>query len=163
MVILMLRNISSVLTRQFAVVFPAFVAVGLLCAGAASITQGATRLLPQEQLNQLGLTRAWFGQVKLDRARNEIERAVLHGDRLTVLTSAGLVEEFNALTGESMWIAPIGNQNYPSLGPAGSDEHVAVVNGSTLFVLDRKDGRPIVIRRLGGAPGAAPAISACCV
>lgn len=155
----MLRKTFSVLTRQFMSPIAAFVALGLLLANVASTSYGASRLLPQEQLNQLGLTRAWFGQVKLDRARNQIERAVLHGDRLTVLTSAGVVEEFNALTGESMWIAPIGNQDYPSLGPTGSDDHVAVVNGSTLYVLDRKDGRPIIIRRVGGAPGAAPAIS----
>ncbi len=159
MVISMLRKTSSVLTRQFAGAIAVGVALGFLFANVASIAQGATRLLPQEQLHQLGLTRAWFGQVKLDRARNQIERAVLYGDRLTVLTSAGVVEEFNALTGESLWIAPIGNQNYPSLGPAGSDEYVALVNGSTLYVLDRKDGRPIIIRRVGGAPGAAPAIS----
>lgn len=126
---------------------------------AAPASWGASRLLPREQLAQLGLTRAWFAQVRLDPARNRLERAVLHGDRLTVLTSAGVVEEFNALTGEALWIAPVGNENYPSLGPACSDKHIALVNGSTLYVLDRKDGRPVSIRRVGGAPGAAPAIS----
>jgi outer membrane protein assembly factor BamB len=34
-----------------------------------------------------------------------------------------------------------------------------VLNGSTLYVLDRTDGRPVNIRRVGGAPGAAPAVS----
>lgn len=154
----MSQKVYSVFARQLVKSFATLIAISLV-APAASVALGATRLLPQEQLNQLGLTRAWFGQVNLDRARNQIERAVLHGDRLTVLTSAGVVEDFNALTGESMWIAPVGNQNYPSLGPAGSDDYVAVVNGSTLYVLDRKDGRPIIIRRVGGAPGAAPAIS----
>lgn len=125
----------------------------------AHTTWAASRLLPREQLAQLGLTRAWFAQVRLDGARNHVEKAVLHGDRLTVLTSAGVVEEFNAITGESLWIAPIGNENYPSLGPACSDKYIALVNGSTLYVLDSADGRPVNIRRVGGAPGAAPAIS----
>jgi outer membrane protein assembly factor BamB len=69
------------------------------------------------------------------------------------------VQELDALTGKTYWTAPIGNENYPSLGPAGNDKFVAVLNGSTLYVLDRKDGKPAIIRSVGGAPGAAPALS----
>ena len=119
----------------------------------------ASRLIPQEELHRLGLTRAWFAQVRIDRARNQMQQAVLHGDRLTALTSAGVVQEFNAQTGEVLWTASVGNENYPSLGPSCSDQHVALLNGSTLYVLDRTDGRPVIIRRVGGAPGAAPAVS----
>ena len=36
---------------------------------------------------------------------------------------------------------------------------MAVLNGSTLYVLDRVDGKPVFIRRVGGAPGAAPALA----
>jgi outer membrane protein assembly factor BamB len=121
--------------------------------------QTTRRLISQDEARHLGLERAWFAQVRLDRARNHVERAVLTGDRLTVLTSAGIVQEFNALTGETLWIATIGNPNYPSLGPAANDKFVALVNGSTLFVLDRADGRPVIMRPVGGAPGAAPALT----
>jgi len=119
----------------------------------------AARLLSQDDLHRLGLTRAWFAQAQMNPSRNHIERALLTGDRLTVLTSAGVVQEFNALTGEALWTAPIGNENYPSLGPAVNDKYVALVNGSTLYVLDRTDGRPHIIRPVGGAPGAAPAVA----
>lgn len=119
----------------------------------------AGSLVTDVQLRHLGLERAWYGQVRLDPARNKVERAVLEGDRLTVLTTAGVVHEFNALTGKTIWIAPVGNPNYPSLGPAGNDTHVAILNGSTLYVLDRADGKPILIRRVGGAPGAAPGVA----
>jgi outer membrane protein assembly factor BamB len=78
---------------------------------------------------------------------------------LTVLTSAAVVQEFNALTGETLWVATLGKSNYPSLGPAANDKFVAVVNGSTLYVLDRVDGRPVKMRPVGGAPGAAPALT----
>jgi outer membrane protein assembly factor BamB len=84
---------------------------------------------------------------------------VLEGDQLTVLTSAGVVQEIDAQTGETVWTAAIGNENYPSLGPTCSEQYVALVNGSTLYVLDRKDGRPVLIRQVGGAPGAAPALA----
>ena len=65
------------------------------------------------------------------------------------------MQDFNALTGAIYWTAPIGNENYPSLGPACNDKYVAVMNGSTLYILDRTDGRPVNIRRIGGAPGSA--------
>ena len=110
------------------------------------------RLISQDEAARLGLTRAWFTQVRLNAAHTHVERAVLEGDRLTVLTSAGVVQELNALTGKTYWIAPIGNENYPSLGPAGNEKFVAVLNGSTLYVLDRKDGKPAIIRSVGSAP-----------
>jgi outer membrane protein assembly factor BamB len=121
--------------------------------------RSAHRLIGQEDANRLGLKRAWFTQVRLNSARNHIERAILTGDRLTVLTTAGVVQELNALTGETYWIAPIGKEDYPSLGPAATDKNVALVNGSTLYVLDRADGKAVLIRQVGSAPGAAPALS----
>jgi hypothetical protein len=84
---------------------------------------------------------------------------VLTNDRLDVLTTAGVLQELNALTGETLWVAPVGNPNHPSLGPGGNEQLVAVLNGMTLHVLDRADGRPVKIRRVGGVPGAAPAVS----
>jgi len=121
--------------------------------------QGEGRLVPQDQLQRLGLKRAWFTQVHLDRARNFVERSILWGKHLTVLTTAGVVEEIDAETGRTLWTASIGNEQYPSLGPAANEQFIALLNGSTLYVLDRADGRPILIRRVGGAPGAAPALS----
>ena len=121
--------------------------------------RSAHRLIGQEDANRLGLKRAWFTQVRLNSARNHIERAILTGDRLTVLTTAGVVQELDALTGQTYWIAPVGKEDYPSLGPAATDKNVALVNGSTLYVLDRADGKAVLIRQVGSAPGAAPALS----
>jgi outer membrane protein assembly factor BamB len=128
----------------------------MLIAGRAP---AAERLVSQEAAKRLGLVRAWFTQVRLDPARNKVERAVLNGDRLTVLTTAGIVQELDAITGRTYWTAPFGNENYPSLGPAGNDNYIAIVNGSTLYVLSRKDGKPTMLRPVGGAPGAGPALA----
>ncbi len=140
-----------------AAVFAASVILGLDAMGTSA--RGARRLVTDAEARHLGLQRAWTSQVRLDPARNRVERAVLEGDRLTVMTSAGVVQEFNALTGETMWIAPIGNPDHPSLGPSSSGKFVALINGSTLYVLDKTDGKPIVVRPVGGAPGAAPAVA----
>jgi outer membrane protein assembly factor BamB len=138
----------------------AFIAVvGLLATCTMADAVSAGRLISRDDLRHLGLERAWFAQVRLDRARNQVERAVLANDRLDVLTTAGVVQELNAQTGETLWTASVGNPLYPNLGPAVSEQHVALVNGSTLYVLDRADGRPVKVRRIGGAPGAAPALT----
>src|SRR5687768_3683401 len=115
------------------------VAISLLVISTTGHFALAARLISREDARHLGLERAWFAQVRLDRARNQVERAVLANDRLDVLTSAGVVQEFDAKTGETLWIASVGNPKYPNLGPAVSETHVALVNGSTLYVLDRTD------------------------
>jgi outer membrane protein assembly factor BamB len=134
------------------------VAIPGLLLGIGSNASAARRLVTEAEARHLGLERAWNAQVRLDPGRNEVERAVLEGDRLTVLTTAGVVQEFDAITGRTMWVAPVGNPDHPSLGPAGSDAYVALINGSTLYVLDRKDGKPVKVRPVGGAPGASPAV-----
>ena len=130
--------------------------VGFLASCTDDGRRSAGRLISRDDAHHLGLERAWFAQVRLDRARNHVERAVLANDRLVVLTTAGVVQELNAQTGETLWIASVGNPRHPSLGPAVSEQHVALVNGSTLFVLDRTDGRPVKVRRVGGAPALRP-------
>jgi outer membrane protein assembly factor BamB len=156
----MRRNLEGANWRPVKTAMTTATAICLVLAALANTARSESRLIRQEDAQRLGLTRAWFTQVRLDRARNHVERAVLEGNQLTVLTSAGVMQEINALTGETLWTAPIGNESYPSLGPTCSEQYVALVNGSTLYVLDRSDGRPVIIRRVGGAPGAAPALAA---
>ncbi len=135
------------------------VAIAWVANGSTVDAYTSSRLMSRELTQRLGLKRAWFAQVQLDRARNHVERAVISGDHLVVLTTAGLLQDLDALTGATHWVAPFGNPLYPSLGPAVSDKFVALVNGSTLYVLDLKDGRPTKVRRVGGAPGASPGLS----
>jgi outer membrane protein assembly factor BamB len=127
--------------------------------GAAAQAQVQTRLLPRSEVARLGLTRAWFAQVQLDRGRSQVERAILSGNQLFVLTTAGTLHAFDALTGETQWVGAFGNPDYPSFGPATNDTQVSILNGSTLYVIGRTDGRPTIVRRVEGAPGAAPAMS----
>ncbi|MEX2318145.1 MAG: PQQ-binding-like beta-propeller repeat protein, partial [Pirellulales bacterium] len=134
-------------------------ALPLIAGGAASAQPVTSRLLARDHIARLGLTRAWFAQVQLDSGRSRVERAILSGDQMFVLTSAGTLHALNALTGETMWVAPFGNPGLPSMGPAANERRVAVVNGLTLYVLDRVDGRPAIVRRVGGVPAAAPAMS----
>jgi outer membrane protein assembly factor BamB len=154
-----MRRFTEAYRRRCQMISTVVAAVALAVVVFASEARCQHRLISQDQAAQLGLTRAWYTQVRLNAAYTHVERAVIEGDRLTVLTNSGVVQELNALTGRTYWTAPIGNENYPSLGPAGNDKYLAILNGSTLYVLDRKDGKPTIIRTVGSAPGAAPALS----
>lgn len=124
-----------------------------------SATADAAKLIPTNTVRRHGLVRCWFTQARLDPARNTIENVVLHADRLFVLTSTGSIQAYDAETGERMWTTSVGNPDYPSVGPVANDTHVAVVNGATVYVLDRTDGTKIMEARTTDAPAAAPALS----
>jgi len=153
---LSLKTLAACCRRQFAAIVVVLGTASIFVVDSPALA--AQRLVTEAQARHLGLQRAWFARVQVDAARNEVERAVLEGDRLTVLTTAGVVQELDANTGQTVWIAPIGNPEFPSLGPSASEKFVALLNGSTLYVLDRADGKPVIVRPVGGAPGAAPAV-----
>jgi len=116
-------------------------------------------LVAYDQAMRLGLTRAWFSQTQLDRSQHQVENAVLHGKQILVLTSAGTLHTMEAETGRTVWIARRGNPKYPSLGPAVSETHVAMVNGSQLFILRKNDGREVGTRLLKGSVGGGPVLT----
>ncbi len=131
----------------------------LLVAAAPCRAQLGRQLIAESTAQRFGLTRAWTAQVELDRTRHHVVRGVLAGDQLFVLTSAGLVHSLDAETGRTLWTVQVGNSDYVSLGPATSAEYVAVLNGSTLYVLNRKSGALEMERPVGGGPGAGPALA----
>ena len=118
----------------------------------------ASSLVREDQAQRFGLQRAWFTQVDVNPGRNTVERAVLTGDELAVLTSAGVLHVVDAHTGATRWVERIGNPRYASLGPAASDTHLAIINGSTLLVFDRKTHREVLRTSVGGGPSASPAL-----
>jgi len=78
---------------------------------------------------------------------------------LYVQVEQGSLYAIDGETGRTRWSRVVGNANYPSLKPGASDQHVAVVNGSTLYVLHASSGDVLWKHRLGNAPGAGPAIN----
>ncbi|QDU53878.1 outer membrane protein assembly factor BamB family protein [Aeoliella mucimassa] len=108
---------------------------------------------------RLGLERGWFSQAQIDRQRHHVVNAVLEGDLLLVLSDSGVLHAMNAETGKTAWIAQFGNPNYPSLGPAANKDSVAMINGSTLYVLDRSNGLQKMMKKLSGGAGGGPALT----
>jgi len=106
----------------------------------------------REAERRMLVLRAQGGQPKL--ATRNIPRVTLY-----VVTSLGIVHALDGETGATRWVVRIGHANYPTLAPGASDGRLAIVNGSTLYVLDPASGRTLWERKLGGGPGAGPALS----
>lgn len=120
---------------------------------------GSSVLVDRAVAERLGLKRAWFSQVELDSAYSQVNDWVLSYDELFVSTTTGLVHALDVQTGRTLWTARVGNPHYPTLGPTVSDRYVAVINGSTAYLLNRANGRVALEQRLDGAPGAPPVLA----
>ncbi|MEM9410108.1 MAG: PQQ-binding-like beta-propeller repeat protein [Planctomycetota bacterium] len=73
-------------------------------------------------------------------------------------TSRGKVTAIDADTGKQRWQTKIGNPKYLTSGVGASKNHVAVVNGSTVYCLTADGGRILWSRDCDQAPSAAPAV-----
>lgn len=127
-------------------------------AAAPANAQLSSGLISQQQAASAGLKRAWFAHAKLDPSRSKVVDWILSGDQLLILTNSGVIHAIDANTGKSNWATQFGDPDHPSLGPDANDKFVAVINGSTLYLLDRASGRIQSQREIGGAPGAGPAL-----
>ncbi len=133
--------------------------VAMLILGLSPCWGLADQLVPRPVLAQQGLERAWFTQVELDRARDQIEGVTHSDDTLFVQTDSGVLQAIDAETGRTRWSISIGQGRHPSTAPAANDKYVAVIRGSRLYIADRATGGLIWDRQLVGGPGAGPAVT----
>ena len=74
-------------------------------------------------------------------------------------TDGGVLHAIDGENGRTLWAVPVGRRGHPTMKPAVSNKHVAVVNGSNLFIFHRTNGHFLWKTPLGSSPGAGPAIS----
>ncbi|MEE2706523.1 MAG: PQQ-binding-like beta-propeller repeat protein, partial [Planctomycetota bacterium] len=116
-------------------------------------------LISEITARRYGLTRSWFAQVDLDRSRDRVQSIAIHDRTLFAQTKRGVLQAIDAETGKTMWVNRIGSPLHPTTEIGVSDEYVAALNGSTLYVFERATGKSSWSRRVVGAPGAGPGIS----
>ena len=117
------------------------------------------QLVTHEQAARHGLERAWFAQIPVDASRSRVTTWFLYFDRIYGVTNSGIVTALNAETGEQLWTKQVGKPGYPAFGPGANADFLGVVSGSTLYMLNRHDGRLAWRRQLGSAPSSGPALS----
>lgn len=130
----------------------------VLSAGIAQAAPGV-QIIHETAAARHGLTRPWFTQAQVDRTRGKIQSIVLFDDTLFVQTDRAVLQALDAATGSTLWVKEVGRRNFPSMRPSANGDMVAVINGSTLYVLDRRTGRLLWQREVEGVPGAGPALS----
>ena len=144
--------------------FYAFISYSFLTLGAGIALEGsntaqADSLIDAGQLEIYGLTRSWFTQVEMDSGRDQVESVFFDGELITVQTKRGVIQAIDGETGGTVWVTHVGSpQLFTSPIGVGS-QHVAVVNGSRLFVFDRSNGKQIWTRKLQGGVIGGPGLS----
>ncbi len=133
--------------------------IGVLVAGAPAAAARRGEVIPETTARRHGLTRPWFTQVQLDSARARISHITLDRGTLFVQTDQAVAHAIDAETGNTLWAQQVGRRGHPSFAPAANEYFVAVVNGSYLYVLNRKNGKLLWKTQLEGAPGAGAALS----
>src|SRR5579863_8245551 len=138
-------------------------AVGAAVFGSAGFAMaqlaGRPEIIPESMARRHGLTRAWVTRVQLDPGRGRAAEMTLHEDLLISVSDAGVVQALDAESGRTQWLTKVGRRNLPNTPVGASASCVAMCNGSTLYVLSRRDGSLLFTQRMAGAPSTAPAVS----
>lgn len=122
-------------------------------------TAVAADLIPQPRLQPHGLTTPWFNVASVDAGAGRLEYLVLDRGVVFALSSLSVLTAIDAETGKTLWRVRVGDPRLLSLKPTAGIHLVAVINGSTIYVLNRHTGEILWKHTLEGAPGAGPAIS----
>jgi outer membrane protein assembly factor BamB len=137
---------------------PAIAAALALAATSVFAQDMGAPLVDQTAAARHGLRREWFMQVPLGRIGKIVD--LKHdGGMLFVQTSNALTIAVDAETGHVLWSADVGSPSQPSLPLGVSDQRVAAINGTTLYVLDRKTGQLVFSRRMVGTPNNGAALT----
>ena len=119
----------------------------------------APDLIRPQQLAPYGLELAWFNQVQVDPSVGRMTDWLLDRGTLFVVTDTAVLQAFDAETGRSLWATTVGSPDLLTLKPTAGEHLVAVVNGSTIYILNRHTGVILWKRQTEGAVGAGPALS----
>lgn len=130
-----------------------------LVASGISAWASAADLIHPQRLTPYGLEVAWFQQVQVDPARGRVTEWLLDRGTLFVVTNTAVLQAFDAETGRSLWATPVGRRELLTLKPTAGEHLVAVVNGSTIYVLNRYTGVILWSRQTEGAVGAGPVLA----
>jgi outer membrane protein assembly factor BamB len=78
---------------------------------------------------------------------------------LVATSERGLIQCLNGETGRTLWTNKVGSVRHPTTLAAINEKFVAVINGSTLYLMDRADGHIIWERPTTHPAGNGPAMS----
>jgi hypothetical protein len=135
------------------------VVVSLFASSKLCAQVGHPRLIDETAAARHGLKRAWFGHVRAGGARSPIEEVRFDAGTLFVQTGMGSVHAIDGNSGRTLWSADVGSPRHPSMPLGLSESRVAVLNGTTLYVLSRSTGQVEFSKSTRGVPIAGAALT----
>jgi len=132
---------------------------GVLLAMCMTVLCEANSLVPQDVAARSGMVRSWYLQTGSLQAQGPIVHLAYDEDMILAQSSRGMLTAIDGETGRLRWSTQVGPSNRLCTEPAANADYVVVVNGSTLYVLDRHTGRIQWEARLRGTPGAGPGVT----
>ena len=142
-----------------------------------TITAGSFReTFSENKISSFGKPLGLDGAVEYASIRKEILEAELKNDgvkdvevkisqytlpesTIYFVTSLGVVTAVDADTGEKKWSTLVGDGRLPSIGVAANDDHVAAVNGSSVYCLEAETGKILWNEKCRYAVSAPPCVS----
>jgi len=119
----------------------------------------AQSFVPRTTAARYGLSPSWMTQVGSPEVTGRLQYVNYVDGLLLVQSSRGMLTALDAETGRKLWATQIGSRSGAMSEPAANAKHVVVVNGSTMYVIDRANGDILWQNRVTGAPGAGPGVS----
>jgi hypothetical protein len=147
------------MTRSFIAWALAIVLVPVVAAGQSQ----SSALIDQTAANRHGLKRAWFTHVGVGGGRRPIVDMKFDGGTLFVQTGMATTHAIDGATGNTLWRSEVGSPDHPSMPLGVGEKNVAVLNGTTLYVLDRATGQVVFTTRMARTPAAGAAVTAAAV
>ena len=128
-------------------------------AHAQSASTNVSPELPTSRLlSRYGLERAWWSQGTLNPKRDKVKHMVVDEENVYLQASNGVVTAFNADSGKQLWAVQLGNRDEPMFPGVSNERHLLVVNGMTLYCMERFSGRMAWELQLPAMPSVGPSV-----
>jgi outer membrane protein assembly factor BamB len=101
----------------------------------------------------------WEARHPKEKTKPTLREIVSPDAEIISAAQRGMVQCLNAETGSTLWTVKVGSDRLPTSVPGSNEEFVAVLNGSTLYVLKKEDGEIAWQRATTYPPGGGPVLS----
>lgn len=156
-----LRNQIEVRIRETQSDFEIHEELGIEEETVAKVRQEIIDRVDQAQESAKNRQERLIAMMKIQNREVEVklEKFTLPESTIYVTTSTGFVQAIDADTGLTRWTNSVGNRNYPTIGLGASNDHVAIINGSSLYCLQASTGKQLWKAKCRGSVGSSPVVS----
>ncbi|MDO4586729.1 MAG: PQQ-binding-like beta-propeller repeat protein [Planctomycetia bacterium] len=145
--------------KQYRNIFLILLVIGLQIPATVQALNKQSRLYSVQEAESIGMTRSWFTQVNLNIGKEKIVHVTIVDNVLFVVTDGGTIQTINADTGTTIWQRRFGLGYLFTTAASANSKVVGIINGTTLYLFDRFNGKLLLEKALNGNPSGGPQLS----